>query len=584
LEEITEPSGYCWFIHRRRCILQDVAIQTHPFLESLAVSMHPQPIGSVPEDTVRVAEAAFPKGNLYMQMRDVLGTIYVDEDFADLFEVRGRPAIAPWRLALVTVMQFSEGLSDRQAAEAVRARIDWKYALGLELTDPGFNFSVLSEFRSRLLEGGKERLLLEKLLEGCKERGYLKVRGRARTDSTHVLGALRVLSKWERTAETLRAALNALASAAPEWLTEHADPEWFERYARRVEDQRLPKGKDAREEYLKRVGTDGMRLLAYLDAPYAPRSLGKLSEVEVLRQVWEQYYEQIDGQIRILDPKEMPKGARRIESPYEVEARFSTKRSLRWVGYKVHLTEICEEGLPHLITDVHTTAATATDVKQLAPIQDRLAASGVLPAQQLADSSYVCGSNLVSSHARQIDLIGPAFKDNTWQAKADEGFDVANFRVDWEKKTVSCPQERRSIRWSETRTARGRSMIHVGFSVDDCGACPSRSSCTRAKDLPRTLTLQPQEEHEAIQFARKRQESEEFASLYSRRAGIEGTVSQGVRAFGLRKARYRGLKKTHLQDLATATAINVVRIANWLNDIPTAATRRSPLAALAPAS
>jgi transposase len=139
------------------------------------MSMHPQPIGPIPQDTARVVRAAFPQGNLYMQMRDVLGTIYDDEDFAELFEVRGRPAIAPWRLALVTVMQFSEGLSDRQAAEAVRARIDWKYALGLQLTDPGFNFSVLSEFRSRLLEGGKERLLLEKLLEGCKERGYLTI-------------------------------------------------------------------------------------------------------------------------------------------------------------------------------------------------------------------------------------------------------------------------------------------------------------------------------------------------------------------------------------------------------------------------
>src|SRR5919112_6233951 len=199
------------------------------------MSMRPKPIGPVPEDTARVARAAFPNGNLYMEMRNVLGAIYEDEDFEELFEVRGRPAIAPWRLALVTVMQFSEGLSDRQAAEAVRARIDWKYALGLRLTDPGFDFSVLSEFRSRLVEGGKERLLLEKLLERCKERGYRKARGRQRTDSTHVLGALRLLSKWERAAETMRAALNALASADSQWLREHADPEWFERYGRRIE-------------------------------------------------------------------------------------------------------------------------------------------------------------------------------------------------------------------------------------------------------------------------------------------------------------------------------------------------------------
>jgi transposase len=546
--------------------------------------MHPQPIGSVPGDTARVAKAAFPKGNVYIQMRNVLGSIYEDEDFAELFEMRGRPAIAPWRLALVTVMQFSEGLSDRQAAEAVRARIDWKYALGLELTDPGFDFSVLSEFRSRLVEGGKEWLLLEKLLEGCKERGYLKVRGRSRTDSTHVLGALRLLSKWERAAETMRATLNALASADPEWLREHADPEWFERYGRRIEDQRLPKGKEAREEYLKKVGADGLRLLAHLEAPHTPQGLKELAEIEILRRLWEQHYERSDGEIRVLDPKEMPDAARRIESPYETEARYCTKGGMSWVGYKVHLTESCDEGYPHLITDVHTTASTATDVKQLSAIQQRLAASGVLPAEQLADASYVCGSNLVSSHAHQIDLIGPAYKDNTWQAKADEGFDVASFRVDWEKKIVTCPRERQSIRWSQTKTARGRSMIHIDFSPDDCSACLSRSSCTRAKNLPRTLTLQPREEHEAIQFARRRQKTEAFAPLYSQRAGIEGTISQGVRAFGLRQARYRGLKRTHLQELATAAAINVGRIANWLNGIPTAVTRRSQLTALAPAS
>jgi transposase-like protein DUF772 len=129
--------GCCWFIHQwRRCILREI-VQQPSLLENRAMSIHPQPIGRVPEDTARVARAAFPKGTTYIRMRDVLGAIYDDEDFAQLFEVRGRPAIAPWRLALVTVMQFAEGLSDRQAAEAVRARIDWKYALGLELTDPG---------------------------------------------------------------------------------------------------------------------------------------------------------------------------------------------------------------------------------------------------------------------------------------------------------------------------------------------------------------------------------------------------------------------------------------------------------------
>lgn len=547
------------------------------------MSMRQEPIGPVPEETVRVARAAFPKGSTYMQMRDVLGAIYEDGDFSELFAVRGRPAHAPWRLALVTVMQFAEGLSDRQAAQAVRARIDWKYALALELTDPGFEFSVLSEFRCRLVESGSEQLLLDKLLESCKERGYLKVRGRQRTDSTHVLGVLRVLSQLEKTAETLRAALNAVAAVAPEWLRQHAAPDWFERYGRRIEDQRLPKGKEARKEYMKMVGIDGQKLLTEIDNPGTPGGLAELVEVGILRTIWEQHYGMNDeGEIRVLDPKEMPEPAQCIDSPYEVEARYATKRSRKWVGYKVHLTESCDEGFPSLITGVHTTQATGTDVKQLPEIQEGLANSAVLPSEQLADAAYVSGDNLLASRARKIDLIGPAFKDNTWQAKAKEGFDISNFQVDWDKKVVTCPEGKQSMRWSQTKTARGRRMIHAGFDPADCATCPSRPSCTRSETHPRSLTLQPQQEHEAIQAARKRQRTEEFIEIYSQRAGIEGTVSQGVRSFGLRQARYRGQKRTHLQQVGTAAAVNVSRVSNWLNGVPIAATRRSHLAALDP--
>ncbi len=181
------------------------------------MSLHPEPIRPIPEHTVRVAQAAFPRGdNTYMRMRDEIGVIWEDEDFAPLFSTRGQPALAPWRLALVTVMQFAENLSDRQAANAVRARIDWKYALSLELTDPGFDFSVLSEFRSRLVEGEGEQLLLEKMLSRFKDRGWVKARGSQRTDSTHVLAAVRALNRLELVGETLRAALNALAVVAPE--------------------------------------------------------------------------------------------------------------------------------------------------------------------------------------------------------------------------------------------------------------------------------------------------------------------------------------------------------------------------------
>src|SRR5947209_9842018 len=147
----------------------------------------------IPEETARLARTICPQGTLYMQIRDQLGVLYEDQSFADLFSRRGQPAEAPWRLALVCIFQLIEGLTDRQAAEAVQQRIDWKYALALELTDPGFDFSVLSKFRTRLVAGGSEVRLFDIALEHLKTQGLLKARGRQRTDSTHILAAVRTL-------------------------------------------------------------------------------------------------------------------------------------------------------------------------------------------------------------------------------------------------------------------------------------------------------------------------------------------------------------------------------------------------------
>jgi transposase len=173
------------------------------------MSLHPQPIPAIPQETARVAHAVLPQGSVYMQMRDALGTLYQDQDFLDLFPTHGQPAQEPWRLALVTVMQYAEGLTDRQAADAVRTRIDWKYALSLELTDGGFDFSVLSEFRSRLLANGAERRLFDLLLKHFRERGWIKAGGKQRTDSTHVLAAIRTLRRLECVGETMRHAQSA---------------------------------------------------------------------------------------------------------------------------------------------------------------------------------------------------------------------------------------------------------------------------------------------------------------------------------------------------------------------------------------
>src|SRR5215211_6165163 len=248
------------------------------------MSLRPEPIGEIPAETARVARAAFPKGTVVTRLRDAFDALYEDEDFRSLYPARGQPGLPPWRLALVTVFQFLEHLSDRQAADAVRARIDWKYALGLELTDPGFHFSVLGEFRARLVAGGAEHLLLDRMLERFKARRLVKARGKQRTDSTHVLAAVHDLHLLELVAETLRATLDDLAAVVPGWLHEVARPAWFERYGRRVEDYRLPKSQEGREALALEVGADGFVLFGAMNRPDAPGAAREGAMVKTLRE------------------------------------------------------------------------------------------------------------------------------------------------------------------------------------------------------------------------------------------------------------------------------------------------------------
>jgi transposase len=330
----------------------------------------------------------------------------------------------------------------------------------------------------------------------------------------------------------------------------------------------------------KLTGADGQRLLTTLEAPEA---LQRLPEVELLRQVWQQpWVAGRDGAWQVRDPKALPAASQIIESPYEPEVRFATKRDLHGVGCTVHLTQTCDQDRPHRITHVATTVAPATDGGQLEPIQEALAARALLPAEHLVDAGYTRARNVVESRQRHhIDLVGPVDEDHQWQAKVAAGFSTARVQIDWDRQRATCPQGRQSIRCCETHTARKRTMIPIDFDAADCLPCPARGRCTRARTGTgaRSRTLQSRAEWEALLACRVRQP--EFAALYAARAGIEGTLSQGVRAFGLRQARYRGLAKTHRPDVPTATAIDLTRLADWLNEVPRAATRRSRFARLA---
>lgn len=547
------------------------------------MTLKPEDIEPVPDETARVAHAAFPHGSTAMLLRDELGTLYTDQDFADLFPRRGQPAEAPWRLALVTVLQFTEGLSDRQAADAVRGRIDWKYALSLPLTDAGFDASVLSEFRTRLVTSQAEARLLDVMLERFQARGWLKPRGRQRTDSTHILAKIRALNRVLCVAQTLTHALNVLAEVAPEWLRAQVPPDWVERYNRRMEEERLPKGEHERRRYAEQVGADGWALLTALAAPYAPAWLREVAAVRALHQVWEQQYhpQAQGGQWRTND--EILPANQVVNSPYDVEARYAQKRSTLWVGYKVHLTETCDLESAHLITHVATTPAGVSDERMTTPIHEALAAKALLPAEHLVDTGYVDAKLLLTSRTQfQVDLVGPPRKDYKWQAQAQAGFAASDFQIDWQRQVATCPEGKTSLSWTpaidrgRNRTSP-REVIKIKFSSRDCRLCPSKSRCTTAQHHQRrTLTVRPQEQYLALQAARQREETRDYQQAYAQRAGIEGTHSQAVRVMGLRRSRYMGLAKTHLQHVSTAAAINVVRIIRWRLGVPRASTRRSP--------
>jgi transposase len=535
----------------------------------------------LPEETARVARAAFPKGNAYLRVADALGPLYQNPDFADLFPAEGQPAAAPAQLALVTVFQVAEGLTDRQAADAVRARLDWKYALCLELADPGFDASVLCEFRQRLLDHGAEARLFEALLALARAAGLAKARGTQRTDSTHVLAAVRQLNRLELVGETLRHALDALATAAPDWLAAWVPGEWFDRYARRFPDRRLPTGQAARAALAAEIGADGRRLLAATWADGAPAWLRAVPAVETLRVVWLQHYHAGDPP-RWREAADVPPAAVLVASPHDPEARYCRKRETQWTGYRVHLTEACDPDAPHLITDVATTPAADPDHTVTAAVQARLADRALAPARHLVDTGYVTAEHLVASAQQGCDLVGPVLEDTSWQARAGAGYAQAAFALDWAAERATCPEGRASRTWKPATDSDGHPVVRITFADAACRACPARAACVRG-DRPRKLVVRPQPQHAALTAARQRQHTPAFRAEYAQRAGVEGTVAQGVALGDLRRTRYRGLAKTHLRHLVLATALNLARLAAWLADRPFARTRTTAFARLRPA-
>jgi transposase len=564
--------------------------------------MQPQPWPE-PSDEITAAVRKMYGGRrapLPVVIRDELGEVFTDEGFAAAFGVRGRPGWSPGRLALVTALQFAENLTDRQAAEAVRDKISWKYALGLGLSDEGFDHSILSEFRVRVVEHGLEEMALDVLLAALVDKGLLKPGGKQRTDSTHVLAAVRDLNRLELAGEAVRACLEALAVAAPEWLADAIDvPGWNARYRVRVDSWRLPASQTKRDALAAAYGMDGFALLHAVYAAQAPGWLTQLPAVDVLRVVLLQNYLVVaDRQGREVvtrreaDTDGLPPGKRRLTSPYDTDARRGGKRDLFWTGYKVHISETCTDDQPlaqhdpdaevppNIVTNVATTDASVPDNAMTTPIHEGLARRGLLPDEHLVDSGYPSADLLVESADRYgITLVTPMLTDVSAQARAGAGFEAAAFDVDFDTRQVTCPQKQVSTSWSPARQ-RGTETIVVKFDTDTCRPCPMREQCTTAKRGGRQLSIRPRHIHHAVQQARARQDTEQFKDAYRLRAGVEGTIRQAVAVTDTRHARYRGQAKTHLEHVYSAVALNLIRLDAWFNGVPLDRTRTSHLARL----
>jgi len=409
------------------------------------------------------------------------------------------------------------------------------------------------------------------------------VRGRQRTDATHALAAVRALNRLEVVGETLRHALDSLAVAAPAWPRPRCQPAWPERSARRLEDADLPKGQAAREAFAVLVGGDGHALLAAVYAPDAPAWLREVPAVATLRRVWVRQFRLDEGAVRWRAADNIPPAAVFIGSPDDADAHYARKGTTSWVGYKLHLTEACDDDLPRLITHVETTSAPVVDAAALPLVHQALRRRDLLPAVQLVDSGDLDAPQIVAArddHA--ITLRGPARPDYRWQAYAGTGFALDDFHLDREHEQATCPTGHTSISWRQRPDPAGRDLVWVKFSSKDCAPCPSRPACCRAQGRSprRTLCLRPRSRFEALRAARLRESTAALGETYALRAGIAGTLARGIRRCRLRRTRYRGQPEVQLGHILAATGLNFLRLGGWSLGRSRQKPPRSPFARL----
>ena len=423
---------------------------------------------------------------------------------------------------------------------------------------------MLADFRERLAQDDRADRLLDLALARLKKAGLVGERTTQRTDSTHVLAAVRDLTRLELVTEAVRAALEEVARTAGHLLVDLVDEDWGRRYGRPV---RLGKNPTRPKTRILAAGDDACRLLEALHGSGA--AYGSGPQAEALRQIVVQNYSRdATGRLRWRTAEDggLPPSASAVVSPYDTTARYVRHgHIIRWKGYAAHLTETCAADSVNVITDVATTSAATNDGQALPGIHTRLARRGLLPAEHLVDGGYTSLVHLErAAREHQVTVTGPLPGNPTSQHRKNEGFDRDDFHIDFDRRQVTCPQGQVSAGWHgpyPTSSPTAAPLIVARFTRSQCQPCPDRPRCTSSSDA-RNVGFPPQELRDLQVRVRAEQQTPEWKSRYAVRSGVEGTINEFAHGHGMRSCRYRGQPKAHLQHVLTAIAVNLERLSS----------------------
>lgn len=472
----------------------------------------------------------------------------------------GRPGVEPVLLLGVSVLQFLERVPDRQAAELMKYHLGWKHALAQELDGEVFDPTVLVRFRERLVEQRQGQVAFETVLEGLREAGLVRDKGKQRLDSTHVLGQVARMSTLECVRQTLRLALEELAETLQQG---RQRPGFWNRLWERYVDSQLDYKASAEtlKQKVMQTGQDVLELRRWLQAQ--PEALRQGEQVQLLERVWSERFA-VAASGSVVAKTEI--GATPVQNPHDPEAQWCTKKTgdatKEWVGYKVQVAETVPaeplqkgQPTPAFIMGIVTQPATGSDEAGLGQILKQQAGAGLgQPCELYVDGAYVSGQLLAEAQAEGRQLMGPAHP-SARTGKSDFKSDA--FQIQVEQRSALCPGGHASTQCSrleETKT--GKVSFRFEWSTS-CHGCSLRARCVPAGQKHRTLVVG--QYHTPLQGRRQEMKTAEFQQQMKQRNAIEGTHSELARAHGLRRARYRGLKKVTLQNYLIGAACNVKR-------------------------